>query len=318
MRVRAGEVGRSRTAQVAAAALLLGAATIAGPAAAQAHGARAETKQPVATGYGGAVASADLDASKAGIAVLRKGGNAIDAAVATASTLGVTEPFVAGPGGGGYMVIYLARQHRVITLDGRETCPATCTSRQFIDPSTGKPLPFEQARRSGLSVGVPGMVATWAKAIRQYGRRSFGADLRPAVGRRPPRVHHRRQLQPAGAGGPARSADLPQQPLAVPDRRTASRCRSAARCAIPTSPAPTSSWPKYGPGYLYRGALGRDITAIVQHPPVVPGVGRLPDPARLMTTRDLAGYSVPTARRRPTSTTAASTSTACRRRRPAG
>ena len=187
MRVRTGNTTQSpaaRTAVAAGAALLVAPLLLAAPAAgARARRQRArEPKQPVATGSGGAVASADLDASKAGIAVLRKGGNAIDAAVATASTLGVTEPFVAGPGGGGYMVIYLAKQHRVITLDGRETCPASCTDQQFIDPSTGKPLPFEEARRSGLSVGVPGMVATWAKAVRQYGRHSFGADLKPAVG----------------------------------------------------------------------------------------------------------------------------------------
>ena len=151
---------RSRTmvGALAVGLLAVGAAT----APAQAHeshapGAR-EVKQPSAVGYGGAVTSADLDASKAGIAVLRRGGNAIDAAVATASLFGVTEPFVAGPGGGGFMVIYLARAHRVVVLDGRETCPATCTSQQFIDPATGKPLPFEEARRSGLSVGVPGMV----------------------------------------------------------------------------------------------------------------------------------------------------------------
>src|SRR4051794_10454628 len=154
----------------------------AGTASAGAHPPRDGGKQAVATGRGGAVASADLDASRAGIAVLRRGGNAVDAAVATASTLGVTEPFVAGPGGGGYFVVYLAREHRVVTIDGRATCPAGCRSGMFIDPSTGQPLPFEQARRSGLSVGVPGMVRTWSDAVRAYGRHSFGDDLRPAIG----------------------------------------------------------------------------------------------------------------------------------------
>src|SRR5580692_13019965 len=87
-------------------------------------GARAAAGQePVAVGTGGGVASMDTDATQAGIDVLAHGGNAIDAAVATASTLGVTIPFVAGPGGGGFMVIYLAKTHQVVTIDGRETCP---------------------------------------------------------------------------------------------------------------------------------------------------------------------------------------------------
>src|SRR3984957_18825751 len=97
-------------------------------------------KQPVAAGTGGAVASMDLGASQAGIDVLKRGGNAIDAAVATASALGVTNPFVAGPGGGGFMIIYLARTHRVVTIDGRENCRQACTAIMFTDPKTGQPL----------------------------------------------------------------------------------------------------------------------------------------------------------------------------------
>ena len=77
-------------------------------------------QEPVAVGSGGAVASMDVGASQAGIDVLKHGGNAVDAAVATASALGVTIPFVAGPGGGGFMVIYLAKTHQVVTIDGRE------------------------------------------------------------------------------------------------------------------------------------------------------------------------------------------------------
>jgi gamma-glutamyltranspeptidase/glutathione hydrolase len=99
-------------------------------------------KQATATGTGGAVASAEFNASKAGIETLRSGGNAIDAAVAVASTLGVTEPFVAGAGGGGYMVIYLAKTKQVVTIDGREMCAAACAPNLFLYPATGKPLAF--------------------------------------------------------------------------------------------------------------------------------------------------------------------------------
>ena len=135
----------------------------------------------MAVGTGGAVASMDLDASQAGIDVLKHGGNAVDAAVATASTLGVTIPFVAGPGGGGFMVIYLAKTHQVVTIDGRETCPGACTPTMFTDPKTGQPLGYDYASDQPLATGVPSMVATWAKAISLYGRQSLAADLRPAI-----------------------------------------------------------------------------------------------------------------------------------------
>src|SRR4030095_6831687 len=69
-------------------------------------------KRPVATGTGGAIATVDLDASAAGLEVLRRGGNAVDAAVAAAATLGVTEAYSAALRGRGLLVVYLARQSR--------------------------------------------------------------------------------------------------------------------------------------------------------------------------------------------------------------
>ena len=123
----------------------------------------------------------DADASQAGIDALRHGGNAVDAVVATASAMGVTIPFVAGPGGGGFMIVYDAKTHKVTTIDGRETCPAACTSKLFVNPKTGKPMDYESASSQPLSTGVPSMVATWAKAVKLYGARRFGADLQPAI-----------------------------------------------------------------------------------------------------------------------------------------
>ena len=125
-------------------------------AAAPARAGRPLVKQPVATGTGGAIASVDLDASAAGLEVLRHGGNAVDAAVAAAATLGVTEAYSAGIGGGGFMVVYLAGQRRVVTIDGRETAPAAFGEDSFIDPATGAPIPLAERVTSGLGVGVPG------------------------------------------------------------------------------------------------------------------------------------------------------------------
>jgi gamma-glutamyltranspeptidase/glutathione hydrolase len=132
------------------------------------------------TGSGGAVSSVDRDASQVGIDVLARGGNAADAAVATAAALGVTEPYSAGIGGGGFLVYYDARSRHVSTIDGRETAPATFTDKTFTDPATGKAMDFNTVVNSGLSVGVPGTPALWAKALRDYGTLSLNAALKPA------------------------------------------------------------------------------------------------------------------------------------------
>ena len=86
---------------------------------------------PTATGYGGAVATVDPTATAVGLDVLRKGGNAVDAALAAAATLGVTEPFSAGIGGGGFMIIRTAGG-AVKTIDGRETAPSAMAPGSFI------------------------------------------------------------------------------------------------------------------------------------------------------------------------------------------
>ena len=146
--------------------------------------AQTPAKIPVATGTGGAVASVDADASRIGIEVLRQGGNAVDAAVATAAALGVTDPFSAGIGGGGFMVIYLKDQNRVITLDGREEAPAAVTPDLFRDPDDpeGGSLPFFPNRMSsGLAVGVPGTPLNWQTALSRYGTLSLAEALAPAI-----------------------------------------------------------------------------------------------------------------------------------------
>jgi gamma-glutamyltranspeptidase/glutathione hydrolase len=118
-------------------------------------------KQPTATGTGGAIATVEV-ASEAGLDVLRAGGNAVDAAVAAAAVLGVTEPFSCGIGGGGFMVIRTA-DGIVTTIDHRETAPGAMHPESFFEG--GAPLAFNAARYSGLSAGVPGTVRGWADAL---------------------------------------------------------------------------------------------------------------------------------------------------------
>ncbi|CAM4293645.1 gamma-glutamyltransferase [Deinococcus marmoris] len=136
-------------------------------------------KVPSATGTGGAVATVDHDASMAAMKILEAGGNAVDAAVAAAATLGLTEPFSCGVGGGGFMVVYLAKEKRVITIDHREMAPASFTPSVFLEG--GKPIDFGERVTSGLSAGIPGTVMGWQEALRRYGTKTFAEVLAPAI-----------------------------------------------------------------------------------------------------------------------------------------
>lgn len=126
------------------------------------------------------MSSVDPEASAAGLAVLARGGNAVDAAVTTAATLGVTEPYSAGIGGGGYLVYYDAKTRRVSTIDGRETAPASMPTDAFTNPATGAPYAFNELVTSGLSVGVPGTLATWQLALDRWGTSSLARAIEPA------------------------------------------------------------------------------------------------------------------------------------------
>ncbi len=138
-----------------------------------------ETKQPTAVGTGGAVATVEVLASEAAIDILGSGGNAVDAAVAAAAVLGVTEPFSCGIGGGGFMVVYRASDRSVTTIDHRETAPTAMRPDSFWED--GAPLSFSEARWSGLSAGVPGTVRGWEEALDQFGTMKFRDVLRPGI-----------------------------------------------------------------------------------------------------------------------------------------
>ena len=134
--------------------------------------------QPTAQGTGGAAATVDSVATTAATDVLRQGGNAVDAAVAAAAVLGVTEPFSCGIGGGGFMVIRTP-DGEVTTIDSREKSPAAMRPDSFFE--NGSVLSFNDARYSGLSAGVPGTVDAWNDALRRYGTWDFDDVLAPAI-----------------------------------------------------------------------------------------------------------------------------------------
>lgn len=115
------------------------------------------------------VSAANPLAVEAGLNVLRKGGSAVDAAVAVQAVLGLVEPQSSGLGGGAFMTFYDARTKKVIAYNGRETAPAGATPDMFLDQS-GKPLPFPVAVTSGKATGVPGAVAMLSMAQAQHGK----------------------------------------------------------------------------------------------------------------------------------------------------
>jgi gamma-glutamyltranspeptidase/glutathione hydrolase len=254
---------------------------------------RHTAKNATAVGTGGAVATVDPEATHAGLAVLRHGGNAVDAAVAAAATLGVTEPFSSGIGGGGYFVYYDAKKGKVFTLDGRETAPEAMTRTAFQE--NGTPIDFNEAVTSGLSVGVPGTAATWQRALDRWGSLSLKRALKPAT-----KVAKR---------GFVVDATFRQQTDDNKDRF--GDFTSTAKLFLPGGQPPAvgsvfrnpqlaatyDELAAKGIGWLYAGRLGKRIVHTVRQPPVRSGATRIVRKG-LMKRRDLRSYSV--VNRRPT------------------
>ncbi|MCK2221007.1 gamma-glutamyltransferase family protein [Actinomadura sp. ATCC 31491] len=240
-----------------------------------------QQKVPVAEGYGGAAATVDLDATKAAVAVLRRGGNAVDAAVAAGAVLGVTEPYSAGLAGGGFLVYYDAARRRVHTIDGRETAPKAMTATTF------EGIPFDEGVTSGLSAGVPGTLATWDLALRRFGTLSLRQALQPAIEVASKGFVVDQTFYDQTAANAARFKDF----------------TSTAKLYLPNgAPPPVGSvfrnpeladtyreLARRGPGWLYGGRLGQEIVATVKRPPVTPGSTRNVRPG-LMELSDLTAY----------------------------
>lgn len=242
-------------------------------------------KQAEAIGFGGAVSSVDPYATQIGIEVLRRGGTAADAAVAVAAALGVTEPYSAGVGGGGFFVHYDAKTGAVETIDGRETAPAAAREDMFLE--NGKPIPFDQAVTSGLGVGVPGTPMTWQAALDRWGAKDLAEVLRPAeqLARKGFVVdetfrEQTEENQERFSAFPATrdlflpGGKLPEVGSVLRNPDLADTYRAMATEGIDA---------------LYQGAIGADVVKAVNHPPVDPAANRQVRPGG-MTVDDLSDY----------------------------
>ncbi len=222
-------------------------------------------------------------AAQAGLEMLRAGGNAVDAAVATAYALNVVEPQSSGIGGGAFILLWLAEKGEAIAIDGREEAPAGATPNDFLHPD-GTPQPFFPDRiTGGRPVGVPGAVKALEKARARYGKLSLATVLGPAI-----------RLAEEGFPASERMAgqlEVHRQRLA---RFPATRAvflpdgihpvRAGERLRQPDLARTFRLLATQGEGVFYRGEIARDVVQAVASAPVNPGQ---------MTLADLAGYEAP-------------------------
>jgi len=192
------------------------------------------------------------------------------------------------------MVVYLAHEHRVVTIDGRETAPQNFPQDAFIDPQTGQPIPFTPQRvTSGMAVGVPGTLATWATAERRFGTMSLASLLRPAIG-----------IALRGFTVDQTFHDQTQQNLARLGAFTSSRSlfltpdgQPPAVGSVLRNPQLANTYrqiARHGPGAFYHGPIGAAVANTVQHPPESPDntLGFHIRPG-LMTPDDIGRYTAP-------------------------
>ncbi|MER7014166.1 gamma-glutamyltransferase [Saccharopolyspora sp. NPDC000359] len=266
-------------------AVLTSGALIAPMAQAAPQGPPEPPKEAEAVGIGGAVSSVDPYATQIGIDVLRRGGNAADAAVAVAAALGVTEPYSAGIGGGGYFVHYDAETGAVETIDGRETAPATADENLFLED--GEPIPFQEAVTSGLGVGVPGTPMTWQNALQKWGSKDLAEVLRPAeqLARQGFVVDETFRAQTEGNEERFRAFPATRD-LFLPGGKLP---EVGSTLRNPDLADTYRELGQNGVDALYDGEIGADLVRTVNEPPVDPASGRQVRPGA-MTTDDLRAY----------------------------
>ncbi len=207
----------------------------------------------------GIVAADTPEASRAGAEVLAKGGNAIDAAVATALAVGVASPGGSGLGGGGFLTYWSARERRAYVLDFREVAPGGATRDMFV--SGGKAV-AERSRSGGLSVAVPGEPAGLAAAEARFGKLGLAQVAAPAIRlAREGYLASARLAKAAARALPSTPADDPLMRLLAPDGKplaAGQRIRSAELAHT------LELFAKDGAAPFYKGAVARAEVDVVR------------------------------------------------------
>ena len=225
----------------------------------------------------GTVSAADPRAAEAGAAMLRQGGSATDAAIATLLALTVVEPQSSGIGGGGFLLHSDPATGEVIAIDGRETAPFAADPARFLG-ADDQPLSRGEAVPGGLSVGVPGNVALMKMAHDRWGRLPWAALFAPAVALARDGFVVNATLEGRLAGVADDWARFPAaRALYWQDGRPK---RAGERVMNPALAALLQRIADEGPDAFYRGANARAIVAAVRD---------APNPSD-MTEADLAAY----------------------------
>lgn len=236
------------------------------------------------------IVAANPLAARAGLAVLRDGGSAVDAMIAAQMVLGLVEPQSSGLGGGAFLVRHDGATAELTTLDGRETAPQAATAELFLG-ADGTPLKFFDAVVGGRSVGTPGTVRLMAEAHRRYGKLPWDRLLQPAIDLAEQGFEVSPRLAALIARDQKRLAKYPATrayfldaqgaPLAVghvlKNRAYADTLRRIAA---------------QGPDAFYTGPIAQDIVAAVRGAEDNPAVRGAKDNPGVLALDDLAAYSV--------------------------
>ncbi|TLS38994.1 gamma-glutamyltransferase [Pseudalkalibacillus caeni] len=136
--------------------------------------------EQVADGKEGMVATSHPLASRVGAAVLKEGGNAVDAAAAIVFALNVVEPMMSGIGGSGFMMVHHAEEEKTVVVNGHTRAPLAVTPELFLDEN-GEVIPFKERSTSGKAIGVPGTLKSVEKALEEFGTMKLEQLINPAI-----------------------------------------------------------------------------------------------------------------------------------------